>query len=303
MSKSFTSLLKQQAFALGFDDCGVARAEALSLETRHLEAWLEAGAHADMTYMSRNLEKRIDPQLLLEGAKSVIILSINYKPAIVQAATVPQVSYYAYGNDYHDIIRDKLNILTTTIRAAYPATRTRGFVDTAPLLERAWAVRAGLGWIGKNNMLISRRCGSFNFLTAILTDVELVYDEPELKQYCGNCSKCLDACPSGALCDPYFLDARKCIAYHTIENKQLVELDTKGYLFGCDICQTVCPWNARTPAHTHEAFKTLPEILSYTAADWLALDETQFNCTFAQSPLQRAGWAKIKHTLAHVRMK
>ena len=297
MSKSFTSLLKQQALDLGFDACGAAKAEALLPEAKHLHAWLAAGAQADMAYMSRNVEKRENPQWLLEGAKSVIVLMMSYKPPIAQDVQLPQIAYFAYGKDYHDIIREKLKKLEDFIRAAYPATRIRGFVDTAPLLERAWAVRAGLGWIGKNNLLISPQWGSFVFLATILTDVELDYDEPEQKNHCGNCTKCLDACPSGALCRPYFLDARRCVSYHTIESRQPVEIATHGYLFGCDICQKTCPWNIRASAHKHKELEALPEIMTYTQADWLALEEEEFNRIFAHSPLLRAGLMKLKQII------
>jgi epoxyqueuosine reductase len=299
LSKSFTSLLKQQALDLGFDACKAAKVEALPLEAERLRDWLAAGAHAGMDYMSRNIEKRENPQLLLEGAKSVIVLMMNYQPQEVQEEELPQVSYYAYGNDYHNIIGKKLKILEQVIHASYPNVRTRSCVDSAPLPEKAWAVRAGLGWIGKNNLLISRELGSFNFLAAILTDLDLDYDEPERENYCGSCTKCLDACPSGALCRPYFLDARRCIAYHTIESKLPAGINTQGYLFGCDICQKVCPWNEPVPAHNHKEFEPLPEIMTYTVAGWQALEEEQFNRIFARSSLRRAGWAKLKQTINH----
>jgi len=288
---------------LGFGACGVAKAEALPLAVERLQLWLAVGAHAGMEYMSRNTEKRENPQLLFEGAKSVIVMMMNYKPQEVQDTSLPQIAYYAYSNDYHDIIREKLKILENFINAACPTARSRGFVDTAPLMEKAWAVRAGLGWIGKNNLLISRKYGSFNFLAVILTDMELEYDEPEQNDYCGNCMKCLDACPSGALCRPYFLDARRCISYHTIESKQPVEIDTCGYLFGCDCCQKACPWNIGVCAHTNTQLKTLREIMTYTRADWLALEEEQFNRIFAHSPLRRAGLAKLKQILKKTKIK
>jgi epoxyqueuosine reductase len=236
----------------------------------------------------------------LEGAQSVIVLMMNYKPAVVQEEHLPQIAYYAYSNDYHDIIREKLKLLQNFIGTACPAAQSRGFVDTAPLLEKAWAVRAGLGWIGKNNLLISPKWGSFNFLSIILTTVELAYDEPERKDYCGNCTQCLEACPSGALCRPHFLDARRCISYHTVESKQPVAINTQGYLFGCDRCQKVCPWNAGLCAHTNAKLAALPEIITYTRADWLALEENEFNRIFAHSPLRRAGLTKLKQTILNL---
>ena len=290
-------LLKQQALDLGFDACGVAKSQVLPQEAARLQAWLSAGAQAGMNYMSRNLDKRENPQLLLEGAKSVIVLMMNYKPQTVQDRQLPQIAYYAYGKDYHEVIGEKLKILENFIQTSFPAAKTRGFVDSAPLFEKAWAVRAGLGWIGKNNLLISPKFGSFNFLAVILTDVELEYDEPKQEKHCGTCTRCLDACPTGALSEPYFLDARKCVAYQTIEKKQSVEIATYGYLFGCDICQKVCPWNEPVPAHTQEELKALSEIMTYTAADWLSLEEEEFNRIFAHSPLQRAGLAKLKQTI------
>lgn len=299
MPKSFTSLLKQQALRLGFDACGVARAEALPVEAEHLQQWLDAGAQAEMGYMSRNIDKRTNPRLLLEGAKSVVMMIMSYKPQVLQPEQLPQVAYYAYGNDYHEIIKEKLQHLIAFIQQYYPAAVVRGFTDTAPLLEKAWAVRAGLGWIGKNNLLISPEFGSFTFLASLVTDVELAYDAPFEGERCGACTNCLTACPTGALCRPHFLDARQCVSYQTIESKTPVEMDTYGYLFGCDRCQKACPWNSSAPAHTHDELNALPEILSYTADDWRRLDESDFNRIFARSPLRRAGLARLKQIIVH----
>lgn len=291
---TFTSLLKRRAKDLGFGDCGAAQAESLSPESDHFDRWLAMGSQAGMSYMERNVEKRIDPRLLMEGARSVFVLLMNYKPAEVQPDHLPQIAYYAYGNDYHDVIRPRLKTLAQTITAHFPNSRVRGFVDTAPLFERAWAVRAGLGWIGKNTMLISPVFGSFTFLSVLLTDVEMDYDSP-VKPRCGTCVRCVNACPTGAL-KPNSLDARKCISYDTIESKEDPAYISQ-YVFGCDLCQKSCPWNKKPCAHTNKEFEPLSELLTYTADDWLALDEEEFNVTFAHSPLQRAGLKRLKEII------
>ncbi|MDR3236451.1 MAG: tRNA epoxyqueuosine(34) reductase QueG [Prevotellaceae bacterium] len=289
----FTDLLKKKALSLGFDACGAAQAGVLPAESAHLQQWLATGIPERLAYMARNVEKRCDVRLLVEGAQSVFMLLMNYKPATVQRADLPQVAYYAYGEDYHTVIRRKLNVLEETVKAYYPNAQVRGFVDTAPLLEKAWAVKAGLGWIGKNSLLVSPAFGSFVFLAALVTDVELTYDKP-LESRCGHCTLCVDACPNSALEAPYRLNVRKCISYQTIEDKALEVGYTHRYILGCDSCQLPCPWNKATAAHVHEDFKPFPELLSYTAKDWLALDDTQFNSLFAHSCLQRSGLKKIQ---------
>lgn len=283
---------------MGFDACGVARADYLSAEADHLRHWLDAGAQAEMAYMARNVDKRTDPRLLLEGAKSVMVLLMSYKPAAVQPETLPQIAQFAYGNDYHDIIKEKLHCLKSWLQAYHPEVPVRGFVDTAPLLERAWAVKAGLGWVGKNNLLISPEYGSFTFLATLVTGLELDYDSAFEGERCGACRKCLDACPTGALCQAYFLDARRCVAYHTIESKSTPQVNARGYIFGCDRCQNACPWNVQAPAHRHEALTPLPEIFRYTASDWLSLDEPEFNRIFASSPLRRTGLARLRQIVS-----
>jgi epoxyqueuosine reductase len=298
----FTRLLKEKALSLGFDACGAAPAGALPREGAYLQEWLTAGNHADMAYMARNVEKRSDVRLLVPGARSVFMLLMNYKPATVQPAAAPQVAYYAYGEDYHEVIRRKLNVLQDVVRTHHPHAQVRTFVDSAPVFEKAWAARAGLGWIGKNNLLVSPVFGSFVFLATLVTEVELLYDAPSDNR-CGSCMRCVAACPTGALEAPRRLNAQKCIAYQTIEHKGEVEAPTCGYFFGCDLCQLQCPWNKAAPAHTHEELTPLPEILSYTAADWLSLDEAQFNVIFARSPLRRAGLKKIQENVQGICMK
>ncbi len=297
MQESFTLSLKRKALLLGFDDVGVAQATDLPVEAERLQGWLAEGAQAGMAYMERNADKRVDPQLLLEGAQSVVVVLVNYTQQERQAPHLPQVATFSYGNDYHDLIREKLSVLIALLKQHYPQAAVRGFVDTAPILERAWAVRAGLGWVGKNNLLISPRFGSCTFLATLVTDVVMEYDKPFTQNHCGDCCNCLSACPTGALCKPYFLDARKCVSYHTIESKEPVTIDTRGYIFGCDRCQLACPWNKQTCAHTQEELKVLPELLSYTAKDWQRLTEPEFNRIFAHSPLRRAGLAKLKETI------
>jgi epoxyqueuosine reductase len=224
------------------------------------------------------------------------MLLLSYKPATVQPAAAPQVAYYAYGEDYHEVIRRKLNMLEDVVRTYHSHAQVRTFVDSAPVFEKAWAARAGLGWIGKNNLLVSPVFGSFVFLATLITEVELLYDEP-VDSRCGSCERCVKACPTGALEAPYRINAQKCIAYQTIERKGETAMPTHGYFFGCDLCQLQCPWNKAARAHAHEELTPLPEILSYTAADWLALDEAQFNDIFAHSPLRRSGLKKIQENI------
>jgi epoxyqueuosine reductase len=292
----FTNLLKEKALTLGFDACGAAQADALRPESAYLQAWLADGKHAGLGYMARNVEKRGDVRLLVPGARSVLMLLMSYKPKVIQRATAPQVAYYAYGEDYHHVIGRKLKILAETVTTHFPAAQVRGFVDSAPLFEKAWAMRAGLGWIGKNNLLVSPVFGSFVFLAALVSSVELVSDNP-MDNRCGSCRRCLDACPVAALEAPNRLNAQKCISYQTIESKEQVVGPTHGYLLGCDLCQLQCPWNKAAPAHAHSELEPLPELLSYTAADWLALDDAQFNRIFAHSPLQRSGLKRIQHII------
>jgi epoxyqueuosine reductase len=295
-TSGFTRILKERALRLGFDACGAAPAGALLREGAYLRQWLAEGRHAGMHYMARNVEKRSDVRLLMAGAQSVFMLLMSYKPAAMQPAALPQVACYAYGNDYHDVIRSKLNVLEDLVRAHNPQAQVRGFVDSAPVFEKAWAARAGLGWIGKNNLLVSPALGSFVFLATLVTDVTLVYDEP-LESRCGSCERCVAACPTGALEAPYRLNAQRCIAYHTIEHKGETAAPAHGYIFGCDLCQLRCPWNKAARPHAHAELMPLPEILSYTAADWLALDEAQFGVIFAHSPLRRGGLGKIQENV------
>ncbi len=293
-----TRFVKNAVANAGFDACGIAPVALLSDEAACLAAWLAAGYNAGMGYLAKHVDKRENPALLVENAKSVVVMLMNYKPAERQRGAVPKIACYAYGNDYHDLIRAKLHQIIQAVKTAFPPLQLRGFVDTAPVLEKAWAKRAGLGWIGKNNLLVSPVYGSFVFLSVLLLDAELVYNSAEEKDRCGNCTKCIDACPNKALEQPYLLNANKCISYHTIENKNTAAVNLHGYCFGCDYCQLACPWNKQSPAHQQAGWPVIPAILHYTADDWEHLDEQSFNTIFANSPIQRAGFHKFKSNIA-----
>jgi epoxyqueuosine reductase len=301
-TKTLALLIKQQALELGFDDCGIARAEKLEHEKDFLHSWLENDYHADMAYMAKNREKRIDPTKLMEGAKSVICLLSNYKPAQWQPPDVPQIAAFAYGKDYHRVLKERLSRLKQFIHnltqppSAFclPPSAFRLFIDTAPILERAWAARAGLGWIGKSTLLVSPRFGPFAFISIILIDIELDYDTP-MKAQCGECRNCINACPTGALCAPYTLDARRCISYQTIENKSPCAQNPTPYIFGCDHCLRACPWGSKAPDTT--LFLPLPSLLQLTAKKWAEMAPDHFTQHFSDSALGRAGFLKIQNTL------
>lgn len=294
-----TLLIKQKARSLGFDHCGIARAEQLTEDAYRLEQWLHAGMHGNMRYMENYFDKRIDPRLLVDGAQSVITLLLNYYPAREQRPEAPKVAKYAYGRDYHDVIREKLNTLLAELRAEIGDIQGRGFVDSAPVLERSWAQRSGLGWIGKNGNLIHKQAGSFFFIATLIVDIPLVYDGPA-GDYCGSCTRCLDACPTGALVSPTVVDGSRCISYYTIELKDmLIPSEMQGrfenWMFGCDICQDVCPWNRFSKPNTE--FSPIPEVLDFTTAQWEEMTEEQFRLIFAKSPLKRSKYAGIRRNL------
>ena len=299
MEKAFFSLLlKKKALELGFDACGIAPVEPLTEEILYLQHWLSQKHNAEMKYMERYVEKRENPAVLVENAASLIVVLMSYNPLQRQPSEIPQIAYYAYGNDYHHIMHDKLNSLFLFLQEHYPAAKGRAFVDTAPVMEKAWAMRAGLGWIGKNTMLINPALGSFTFIAELIVNIALTCDKPETRDYCANCTKCMDACPTKSIKKPFTLNANKCIAYHTIENKETTDMATSGYLFGCDICQKVCPWNKKATTHRHSGIMPLPEIMYYTTDDYLAMNEDTFHTVFFNSPLKRAGLEKLKATAA-----
>ena len=291
--RTLSLLIKQQALQLGFDDCGIAEAKALEQEGRFLQIWLQNGYHAGMDYMANHWDKRTDPTRLMEGARSVICLLSNYKPKQWQSPAHPQIAAYAYGPDYHRLLKEKLHLLKSSINT-HTRANMRLFTDTAPILERAWAVRAGLGWIGKSSLLITPRFGPYTFISIILINIELAYDAP-MEARCGDCIHCIEACPTGALCAPYTLDARRCISYHTIESKSPCTINPGSNIFGCNHCIRACPWGDKT--HSTTLFTPLPGILQNTAKDWEKMSLDDFNQHFAGSALQRAGLAKIQNTL------
>ncbi|MFT3702575.1 MAG: tRNA epoxyqueuosine(34) reductase QueG [Agriterribacter sp.] len=300
-----TNTIKQVATQTGFDYCGIARAVPLDEDARRLEAWLNKGMNGTMHYMENNFELRVNPQKLVPGAKSVITLLLNYFPAVEQKEDQPKISRYAWGNDYHEIIKAKLNHFLFLVKERIGDVSGRGFVDSAPVLERTWAQRSGLGWIGKNGNLINKGSGSYFFIATLIIDLELEYDDPVAKDFCGSCRKCIDACPTEAISDNRVVNGSKCISYFTIELKEMLIPDTmKGkfdnWMFGCDICQEVCPWNRFSTPTKETAFTPVAQILNFTTQDWEDLTEESFKNIFKHSPLKRAKFQGIQRNLKFI---
>ncbi len=297
-----TRFIKEAANRLGFNYCGIARAVKLDDDARRLESWLNKGMHGKMQYMENYFAQRTDPTLLVPGAKSVITLMMNYYPTQTQNTQAPKIAKYAYGNDYHDVIRNKLKELLALMKDEIGEIHGRGFVDSAPVLERSWAVRSGLGWIGKNGNLLNKDSGSFFFIATLITEVALEYDDPFVKDYCGTCTRCIDSCPTEAILENKVVDGSKCISYFTIELKDALLPDNmKGrfnnWMFGCDVCQDVCPWNRFSKPSTEMQFAPIPAILSFTTQQWEELTEESFRQIFKNSPLKRSKYAGIKRNL------
>jgi epoxyqueuosine reductase len=294
--------VKEIASAIGFDLCGIANAVKLDDDARRLENWLGKGFHGEMRYMENHFDLRIDPTKLVPGAKSVITLMFNYFPEELQEPEAPKIAKYAFGKDYHLVIRDKLHEFLYQIRESFGDVQGRGFVDSAPVLERAWAQRSGLGWIGKNGNLINKKVGSFYFLATLITDLALEADNPYYQDYCGSCNKCVEACPTEALLPEKILDATKCISYLTIELKssmipESLSGNSNNWVFGCDICQDVCPWNRFSKTTTHDELKPISEILSFSIDDWYLLEKEAFNKLFKESAIKRTKWEGMKRNL------
>jgi len=297
-----TKWLKKRASDLGFETCGIAKAGFLENEASRLKEWLNAGMHGEMTWMENHSDKRLDPTKLVEGAKSVIVLLHNYFPE----KEIPTednfiISKYAYGKDYHLVIKEKLKRLLRELNEKSGGCEGRVFVDSAPVLERAWAVKAGLGWIGKNGCLIVPGKGSFFFISEIITNLEFDYDTQLPVDFCGSCRKCIDACPTSALVAPRILDARKCISYLTIESKNEVPEEFKGKMagriFGCDICQDVCPWNRFARPNSEPQFQPPPTLLQMRKKEWAELTEETFENLFAKSAVKRTKYAGLMRNI------
>ncbi|MFC2136541.1 tRNA epoxyqueuosine(34) reductase QueG [Bacteroidota bacterium] len=300
----FTNQLKNEAKQLGFGACGISKASYLKKDEVHLQKWLDNDYNGSMKYMENNFEKRVDPRKLVEGAKSIISVLLNYYPSEKQRQGAPKISKYAFGKDYHIVIKNKLNQLFQFIKSSNQQINGRVFIDSAPVLEKAWAANAGLGWIGKHSILINKEYGSFVFISELIIDLELEYDKP-INDYCGECTKCIDACPTNAIVAPKIIDTRKCIASKTIEDKGEIDIGLKGkfnnWIYGCDICQDVCPWNEKNVKPTkEEQFKAKTEILNYTKKDWQNLNEEKFNNIFKDSAILRTGYKSIKRNLEFI---
>lgn len=302
-TRSSTQLIKSLATEFGFSYCGISKAEFLAEEAPRLEAWLKRQYQGKMSYLENHFDKRLDPTLLVPGAKSVISLIYNYYPEKDLAKENPEtfkIAKYAYGEDYHQVVKEKLKMFIERIREEIGEVQGRAFVDSAPVHERAWAKKSGLGWIGKNSLLLNRSMGSFFFLAELIIDLELEYDGP-LKDYCGTCTACMDACPTNAIPEPYVVDGSKCISYFTIELKEEIPSEVKGkfenWIFGCDICQDVCPWNSFSKPHNEGLFSPPPDLENMTRQEWFELTEEVFQKLFNKSAVQRTRYVGLKRNI------
>ena len=295
-------MIKNEAQKLGFLFCGISKAEFLEEEAPRLESWLKKNMHGEMQYMENHFDKRLDPRLLVDGAKSVISLGINYYTNNKQDdPNAPKISKYAYGIDYHTVIKDKLRQLLQIINEKIGEVGGRVFVDSAPVLDKAWAKKAGMGWIGKNSNLLNKKAGSFFFLAELIIDLELEYDISPTLDHCGTCTNCIDACPTDAIVGPYIVDGSRCISYLTIELKNEIPQEFKGkmdnWMFGCDICQDVCPWNRFSILNTEPAFNPHPELLHLKADDWQEITQDVFQKVFKNSAVKRTKFTGLKRNI------
>ncbi|AEW86870.1 tRNA epoxyqueuosine(34) reductase QueG [Flavobacterium columnare] len=298
--EKYTQLIKSESLRLGFLSCGISKADFLETEAPRLENWLKKGMNGQMGYMNNHFDKRLDPRLLVEGAKSVISLILNYYPSQTQTQDSYKISKYAYGQDYHFIIKDKLKDLLHFIRTEIGEVDGRVFVDSAPVLDKAWAAKSGLGWIGKNSNLITKQVGSFYFIAEIILDLDLEYDLPTT-DHCGKCTACIDACPTQAIIQPYVVDGSKCISYFTIELKDQIPQEMKGkfndWMFGCDVCQDVCPWNRFAKPNTIDSFNPHPDLIKFTKEDWKEITEDVFKKIFKNSAVKRTKLEGLKRNI------
>jgi|TARA_B110000495_G_scaffold166932_1_gene153213 epoxyqueuosine reductase len=291
-----TNLIKKEAKRLGFLSCGISKAEFLEDEAPRLENWLNKNMHGEMSYMANHFDKRLDPTLLVPDSKSVVSLLLNYFPEETQTNETYKISKYAYGEDYHFVIKDKLKQLLNFIQNEIGEVHGRAFTDSAPVLDKAWAAKSGLGWIGKHSNLITKSNGSFYFIAELIIDLELDYDYA-VTDHCGSCTACLDACPTQAITEPYVVDGSKCISYFTIELKNEIPSDMKGkfddWMFGCDICQDVCPWNRFSKPHKEPLFNTSKELLTMSKKEWEEITEEVFQKTFEKSAVKRTKYSGL----------
>jgi len=298
---AYSRLIKQEAQRIGFDFCGISKADFLGEEAPRLEQWLLQDMHGKMKYMENYFDKRLDPRKLVPGAKSVISFLYNYFPGQEQQVEdAPKISKYAYGKDYHGVIKEKLAAMMHFINENIGDVHGRAFVDSAPVLDRAWAKKSGIGWIGKNSNLLTRQHGSFFFIAELILDLELDADA-EMEDYCGTCTACIDACPTDAIIKPYVVDGSKCISYFTIELKDQIPMNVSGkfdnWVFGCDICQDVCPWNRFSKPHAEPAFDPSNELMKMTRKEWEEITEEVFKKIFTNSAVERTGYKGLKRNL------
>ncbi len=298
--EKYTHFIKSEASRLGFLSCGISKAGFLEAEAPRLESWLKNQRHGEMSYMDNHFDKRLNPILLVDGARSVISLLLNYYPSENQIDDTYKISKYAYGQDYHIVIKEKIKELLDSIQTEIGAVNGRAFVDSAPVLDKAWAAKSGLGWIGKNSNLLTKSVGSFYFIAELIVDLDLEYDQATT-DHCGSCTACIDSCPTSAIIAPYVVDGSKCISYFTIELKNNIPQEFKGKLddwaFGCDICQDVCPWNRFSKAHNEPLFNPNPDLLSKTKKDWIEISEDVFKKVFANSAIKRTKFNGLQRNI------
>ncbi|HRH57038.1 MAG TPA: tRNA epoxyqueuosine(34) reductase QueG [Chitinophagales bacterium] len=300
-SQKPSTLIKQWATELGFTHCGIAKAEFLEEEAPKLEAWLKRSYQGEMHYMENHFDMRLDPRILVPGAKSVISLTYNYFTEEKQHEDAPKISKYAFGEDYHHVVKDKLFLLLKKMQQEMGEINGRCFVDSAPVLERVWANKAGIGWIGKHSLLITKQQGSFFFLAELIVDIELEYDIAFATDHCGTCTACIDACPTNAIVENKVVDGSKCISYFTIELKDAIPMQYKDkfddWMFGCDICQDVCPWNRFSKKHNEAKFTPNKKMLSMNRKEWKEITEEVFNELFRYSAVKRTKYEGLKRNL------
>ena len=305
-SFKYSKLIKDESKRLGFESCGIAKATFLENEAQKLDLFLKNGYHGEMKYLENHFDKRLDPRLLVEGAKSVISLSFNYYPQEKQLDNTFKIAKYAYGEDYHQVLKNKLKELLHFIETNIGEINGRAFVDSAPVMERAWAQKSGLGWIGKNTLLLQKKKGSFHFLAELMIDLDLAYDTSFNNNFCGNCTKCIDACPTNAISKEGYLKANQCISYLTIELKNEIpkefQFKMNDWIFGCDICQDVCPWNSFSTFHQEKAFFSDNNLLKFSKKEWIEITEDVFMQIFKKSPLKRTKYSGIIRNINFVKL-